>query len=166
MGLARGMGGTEYFVPSIVGSQGSKTRLVKMVPAMQKISVTKSIRKGQYWRNMFNWREDVFSEEVLNLRFKVDEVKKVGSDEKHVVFLVEEGDLRTKDKKFKENQSVAEVLKELDLTDEKLLPMLRNMLHHVFTKELLEQLLQAKDMEFILDDVWMYLRADEKAWRV
>jgi len=63
-------------------------------------------------------------------------------------------------------KAFAKLVKDIELTDDKMSRIIEEMFVMLFTPEILLKLEQSKDMEFIMNDMWIFLRVDKKAYRV
>jgi hypothetical protein len=160
MGLTRGLDGTEYEVPSIIGTIGNVSA-VHDSSFDQLVTVASSIRKGTKWHDVSWWRKDweVFMDRP---EWKVVRVERFKDGRKRMHFqpILKPG------KQSPDPQKVASLIEELKLTDENLKGMLRSMLSNVFVEKTLRKLLECDDMEFLMDQEWIYLRAGKTAYRV
>lgn len=131
----------------------------------QLISPTRSIRKGQVW---FGPQKavggEMLADNISLFQFKIAKIVKTGEgiQELWVEHYLEDTAKKVSD----ENAAYKQLILDLDLHQEKLRGIIKQMLVNCFKEGTLKELLAADRIEFIIDDLWLYLRCGEKAFRV
>jgi len=161
---ARSADGTEYTVPSVMGKIGD---MLATCPGRidQRITVTKNLSKSPLWLDSLRFDKDYVTEILDRPKWKIVRVEKLGKDRKILHFQPIMNKLAPIPEKI-DGEKFAALVKEIGLTDEKLRTMLREMFLMLFRPKTLLRLEASDDLEFIMDDHWIYLRDGKTAYRV
>ena len=126
----------------------------------QPLVVTKSFRKGQKWKS-----PNCLENNLQVIRPAWELVSIEGDDKKKSLMFNKR--IQPEQKKEYENpQEFKRIMTELDISQEAIIDMIRDMFLNVFKVSILKKLLAADKIEFIIDEQWMYLKHENKAYRV
>jgi hypothetical protein len=133
------------------------------------LTVAGSFRRGTKWlgpraldRNYYNG-EEVFDKPGDNWILRSnkknpDGTIQLGFDIEDPEKYDDQGDLKVEEYKKQ--------IMGLNLSEEKLIKLIKQMIFNVFTLEHMKKLLASDDIEFVIGDAWFYLRKDNIAYRV
>jgi len=139
---------------------------------IQPISVTSSFRKGQIWKNSSDEDEDkwVRTENGKSLTTRRHILTKVDKKDENILILEFNQDskpiITLKNIQIEEDKAFKELVCELNLSKSKLLNLIKTMLVNTFLPETLEIMLHEEKIDFVMDNLWIYLKAEGKAYRV
>ena len=166
MGIAQSMFGDEYEIEDVVLKVNNAIVLADVLKIIQQpITVTENIRKGQLWRDPIEWRGGLASNVEFDIHgFRQWRITSIKDEEDHKIIKFK----MIEPEKLEEKKSAKykELLQSIDLSEEHLKQMIKEMLINVFTKATLEKLLTEERIEFILDKYWIYIKAGKTAYRV
>jgi hypothetical protein len=163
MGDAKGFTDQKYSVPCIVNEIGNITMNINEGKMEQQLTVSKNLRRGTVWQDVTSWMSNLDSEFLNRPDWKLVNVQKLSTGLKRVHF--RPVIVPKKEEPF-DAEAFAELVKELELTDDNLRKILHSMFVNVFVEKTLKKFIDSKDLEFISDEHWFYLRAGDTAYRV
>ena len=138
--------------------------------SLQPITVAKSIKRNQIWADPIAWRGPMASEIDANVHgprsWKIKSIKETDDGMILKFVLHEEWVLDENGEHTPPGEAYKTVLQELDLSEDKLKGLIREMLINLFPIKVMRELLELDNIEFIMDDYWMYLKAGNTAYRV
>ena len=141
--------------------QDNNNSVVNTGAIKQKLCVTQDFKKSRKWK-LIDIDVDKYFE--LARLFNIESVEDIDDKTKKIIF-------KPYKEKIKDNENpppmkYKEVLQELDLYSENLKTMIEQILVKVFLIQDLKKLEKADDIQFIMDDEWVYLKCKDEAFRI
>lgn len=133
----------------------------------KRISVAKSFRRGQIW-NDFDYKEVLEINDLVETikRWKLTDIENISNKIKKITFKKVKEKEKKKVEEKGENKEHKKLLLNLNLYKENLALITRDMLLNVFLLKDLNKLLEEDKIEFIKDDMFIYLKVGNTACRI
>jgi hypothetical protein len=166
MGLAKSVDGTEYDIDSLLFEMDGVVATAKPIME-QRIVTANRLTKGSNWRDsrwlLRDWDGDMPDWTLVS-------IENIDKNHKRVHFQPDMEKIWKTSPSKKDSEvnpeEFASVVKELGLTDERLKSLLKDMLLNLFLPKTLKKIERSDQVEFIMDKHWMYLRVDDRGYRV
>ena len=161
IGIAKNMTGEEF----TIGDPLTPTLFGPWETPKKNVVVTRGFSKGSCWQDTgLLDLQNLYSEQIFDA-WIIKSIKNTDGN-KIITFTKAEIEGYEAIGESIDDAYFKELLETIDLSEENLKKIIKSLLMNVFTADLLQQLLDHESIEFIFDDVWMYLKAGNTAYRV